>query len=61
MFVSKFAPKRDPSCILKRELKNEKNNVNGQIISGPATCLDPPGKFVFLLQINLIHFCFSTW
>ena len=47
MFVSKYAPKRDPSCILKRKLKNEMNHENGQIISGPAKCPDPPGKFYF--------------
>ena len=36
MLISPDAPKREPSCILKRELKNGKIHQNGYIISRPA-------------------------
>ena len=44
MLISPDAPVREPTCTLKRALKNGKNHPNGYIISGPAKCPDPPGK-----------------
>ena len=52
MLISPDAPKREPSCTLKRVLKNGKIHQNGYIISGPAKCSDPPSKLNIKSQIG---------
>ena len=56
MLISPDAPKREPSCTLKRELKNGKIHQNGYIISGPAKCPDPPGNLNTFGQIHILMY-----